>query len=418
MKLHTLTAPSIQAALLEARRRFGDDVVLLESVPAQGDQPARITIMVDEPQQPERLPFGYAGAQQLARKTAHAAVHSSATAASDTTVLTTEQGNGSTPPVRTGPTSASRRGQLFPTAPAKSSPAPPTIPAHLTDQIERLHRRLARLEQQLGGALVGASHRWLGHPLASELLRQGLRPSTVIRLFDRLVAQGFDPEQPDEQLRWALAREMRRQLAPTAPRPLQGTQVVIGPAGAGKTTLLLKLARHASFFGRRTTAVLVLLPEEADSQPYLSPVELYRRFELPVQTVATPREMTAALRRVQSFDQILIDTPPLPLQEAPARRLLLHLRQLLGAVLPLQVLFCLNATCNLEDIPPQWVRRLPLAPDALVLTHLDEVRRPGRLYDWLVALACPVVCVSRGVRVPDSLEGFSPAAFIEYLLRL
>ncbi len=415
MKLHTLTAPSIQAALLEARRRFGDDVVLLESVPAQGDQPARITIMIDEPQAPERLPFGYAGAQQIARKATRAA---SSTTEADTAVLTDASRNGGPPASSRHRSHMARRGQLFPAETAGSSPSVPAVASDVAAQIERLHRRLARLERQLDSALVGVSHRWLGHPLASELLRQGLQPPTVIRLFDRLVAQGFDPEQPDEQLRWALAREMRRQLAPTTPRPLQGTQVIIGPAGAGKTTLLLKLARHASFFGRRTTAVLVLLPEDAETQPYLSPVELYRRFELPVQTIASPQEMTAALRRVQGFDQILIDTPALPLQEAPARRLLLHLRQLLTPVLPLQVLFCLNATCNLEDLPPEWVRRLPLPPDALVLTHLDEVRRPGRLYDWLVALACPVACISRGPHVPDSLEGFSPAAFIEHLLRL
>ncbi len=413
MKLHTLTAPSIQAALLEARRRFGDDVVLLESVPAQGDQPARITVMVDQPQQEaERLPFGSAGASRLARKAGASAIPT------DPAVLTVERGNGGPPSPSGNRAHLDRRGQLFPAETSAASVSTPPVPAHLADQLERLHRRLTRLERQLGGALVGASHRWLGHPLAGELLRQGLQPSTVIRLFDRLVAQGFDPEQPEEQLRWALAREMRRQLAPTTPRPLQGPQVVIGPAGAGKTTLLLKLARHAGFFGRRMTAVLVLLPENVESQPYLSPVELYRRFGLPVQTVATPQEMTAALRRVQGFDQILIDTPSLPLQEAPARRLLLHLRQLLAPVLPLQVLFCLNATCNLEDVPPDWIRRLPLAPDALVLTHLDEVRRVGRLYDWLVALACPVACISRGARVPDSLEAFSPAAFIEHLLRL
>ncbi len=417
MKLHTLTAPSIQAALLEARRRFGDDVVLLESVPAQGDQPARITVMVDQPQQEtERLPFGYASASRLTRKAAHAT--SASTPPTDTAVLTAERGNGG-PPAPSGTRAhLDRRGQLFPAETSANSAPTPPVPTHLADQLERLHRRLARLERQLGGALVGASHRWLGHPLAGELLRQGLQSPTVIRLFDRLAAQGFDPDQPDEQLRWALAREMRRQLAPTTPRPLQGTQVVIGPAGAGKTTLLLKLARHAGFFGRRTTAVLVLLPEDAENQPYLSPVELYRRFGLPVQTVATPQDMTVALRRVQGFDQILIDTPSLPLQEAPARRLLLHLRQLLTPVLPLQVLFCLNATYNLEDVPPDWIRRLPLAPDALVLTHLDEIRRLGRLYDWLVTMACPVVCISRGARVPDSLEAFTPAAFIEHLLRL
>ncbi len=49
MKVKTLTGPSIHAALVEARRLLGDDVVLLESIPAEGDSPARITVMVDVP---------------------------------------------------------------------------------------------------------------------------------------------------------------------------------------------------------------------------------------------------------------------------------------------------------------------------------------------------------------------------------
>ena len=49
MKVKTLTGPSIHAALIEARRLLGDDVVLLESIPAEGDAPARITVMVDVP---------------------------------------------------------------------------------------------------------------------------------------------------------------------------------------------------------------------------------------------------------------------------------------------------------------------------------------------------------------------------------
>lgn len=411
MRIQTLTGTTIQAALLEARRRFGDDVVLLESIPPQGDQPARITIMVDERlEMPEALPYGYGAALARAQK----AVGKTTPAANDTAeVLVAPQASPEKPAA-----TLNGRGQLFPQRTAPPAPAPSATAGSAEVQLERLSRRLARLERQLGSALVGTSHRWLAHPLATELLRQGLRSATVIRLFDRLLAQGFDPEQPEEQLRWALAREMRRQLSPTTPRPLQGTLVCIGAAGSGKTSVVLKLARHPGFFGRRLVAVLVLMPEEVESQPYISPVDLYRRFELPVQTVSRPDEMAVALRRLQGFDQVLIDTPSLPLLEGPARRLLLQLRQLLSPIVPLQVLFTLNATTNLEDLPPEFLQRLPLSPDALVLTHWDEVRRPGRLYDWLVALARPVVCLSSGSRVPESLEAFSPTAYIEQLLRL
>ena len=47
MKIQTITGSSIHAALAEARRLLGDDVVLLESVPPAGSEPARITVMID-----------------------------------------------------------------------------------------------------------------------------------------------------------------------------------------------------------------------------------------------------------------------------------------------------------------------------------------------------------------------------------
>ena len=48
MQIKTITGASIHAALAEARRLLGDDVVLLESVPPSGSEPARVTVMVDD----------------------------------------------------------------------------------------------------------------------------------------------------------------------------------------------------------------------------------------------------------------------------------------------------------------------------------------------------------------------------------
>ncbi len=48
MNIKTIIGASIHAALAEARRLLGDDVVLLESVPPSGSEPARVTVMVDD----------------------------------------------------------------------------------------------------------------------------------------------------------------------------------------------------------------------------------------------------------------------------------------------------------------------------------------------------------------------------------
>jgi flagellar biosynthesis protein FlhF len=291
-------------------------------------------------------------------------------------------------------------------------------PARLLEShLQMLHARLENMERRFGGVIVGASHRWLTHPLYAQLLEKGLRPSTITKLFDRLVERGFEPQENDEELRWAMAQELRRMLSATAPKRSNANYVFIGPSAAGKTSLLLKLARHESFFGRRLPTVISIRPED-DDIPYLSPVPLYRDFGLPVQVVRTPQEMGQALNRVQQFDQVLIDTPPLPFDPEDARPVLRRLQRIVSPLMPLQVHLTLNATRTLDDLDEEFLKRMPLTPDAVALTHLDEVTKWGRIAEWLLILDKPVHFVSTGRRVPEGVEAFTPSWFVEEMMHL
>jgi flagellar biosynthesis protein FlhF len=291
-------------------------------------------------------------------------------------------------------------------------------PARLLEShLQMLHARLENMERRFGGVIVGASHRWLTHPLYAQLLEKGLRPSTITKLFDRLVDRGFEPQENDEELRWAMAQELRRMLSATAPKRTNANYLFIGPSGAGKTSLLLKLARHESFFGRRLPTVISIRPED-DDIPYLSPVPLYRDFGLPVQVVRTPQEMSQALNRVQQFDQVLIDTPPLPFDPEEARPVLRRLHRIVNPLMPLQVHLTLNATRTLDDLDDDFLRRMPLKPDAVALTHLDEVTKWGRIAEWLLMFDKPVHFVSTGRRVPEGVEAFTPSWFVEEMMQL
>jgi flagellar biosynthesis protein FlhF len=291
-------------------------------------------------------------------------------------------------------------------------------PARLLEShLQMLHARLENMERRFGGVIVGASHRWLTHPLYAQLLEKGLRPSTITKLFDRLVERGFEPQENNEELRWAMAQELRRMLSATAPKRTNANYLFIGPSGAGKTSLLLKLARHESFFGRRLPTVISIRPKE-DDIPYLSPVPLYRDFGLPVQVVRTPQEMNQALNRVQQFDQVLIDTPPLPFDPEEARPMLRRLQRIVNPLMPLQVHLTLNATRTLDDLDEGFLKRMPLTPDAVALTHLDEVTKWGRIAEWLLMLDKPVHFVSTGRRVPEGVEAFTPSWFVEEMMHL
>lgn len=478
MRTKTFTGPSIQAALKEARYALGDDVVLLESVPSQQGSPARIRVMVDTPlpdasssgAEPQRS-NGYAPRmrQQARSSAAEPAPATEGTAATarenvsepppvssdrpqrrsalptNTSVASNE--HGAMQPMRQTGTSddgtaltqprAAGRNRLFSTegrygenaedqqlattsrphqftASTRSDDAPARL---LESHLQMLHTRLENMERRFGGIIVGASHRWLTHPLYAQLLERGLRPSTITKLFDRLVERGFEPRKNDEELRWAMAQELRRMLSATAPKRANANYLFIGPSGAGKTSLLLKLARHDSFFGRRLVTVISITPED-DSIPHLSPVPLYRQYGLPVQHVQTENEMRQALGRVEQFDEVLVDTPPLPLEAEEARTALRRIHRIVNPLMPLQVHLTINVTRTLDDFDADFIKHLPLRPDAVALTHLDESSKWGRIAEWLLTLDKPVHFVSTGARVPDGVQAFTPSWFVEEMMQL
>ncbi len=457
MRTQYVTGPTIQAALKEARRQFGDDVVLIESRPAEDDQPARITVIADTPLPASKQPVTPSGPARPAPEAPEQAGYApsmrrSMAAQSEGSAATTGETPSSRAPSVAVPAppsddssgagasghstdaqhgSAPRsdsvgRKRLFPSLSddendASEAAAPsqdPSANGHLESQLQLLNNRLATMERRFGGAVIGSTQQWMANPLFTELMEKGLRPSTLNTLFEQLVSRGFEPDDDPEDLRWAVAQELRRLISNVAaPKQRSGSLALIGPSGAGKTSLLLKLATNDAFYGRHRPTVISIMPED-DSLPYQNPAELYRRYGIAVQNVRTVDAMETALHRAADFEQILIDTPPIPTNHSAAQAAAKRINRLLRPLLPLQVQFVLSATRTLDDFDDDYFRRLPIHPDAVALTHLDESARWGRLAEWMMTIDRPIQFVSTGPRVPDGVESFAPTWYIETLMGL
>ncbi len=406
MDMKTLTGSSVQAALAEARLLLGDDVMLLESVAARGDEPARITVMVDE-----------ALAAAPALSAAHAVPEPVGAASTGGFAEALLEEKGAARPARPAARPAVRsapRPRLF-TPEVPPADALAGIEALLNTRLAELHHRLNALEA--GQVLLHADKRWIAHPLYAELLASGLRSETVDRLFQAAADLGVraDDRDPDtlDRLRWALMQALRDLLDRPAPASdATGTLVLFGPSGAGKTTLLLKLARHPGFFGRRRTAALSLTDGDPSHQ---SPAALYDRFDLPVRTASTPEEVRYALAHMASADQIIVDTPPLHPNPAEARKTMAWLAPLLAEIGAFDAHLVLDATRALGSFDAAYLQSLPVQPVSASLTRLDEVAGWGRIAEWMLALDLPVQFASTGPGVPDGVRTFSPGWFVEQI---
>ncbi len=420
MTVKTLEASTISAALAEARRLFGEDVVLLESHPPTDAHPARVSVAFEE------RPVLSADTESISRviervkmEPAQAFGYAGAGASIDFMV---EDDAADVDDFSSSPSPRGRaRGRLFPADGAPLRAVEPVGSRELTRNIEELleqrlgtlHERLEGIERRFEGHPASAG-KWLRHPLFNRLMDRGLTPQTVIDLFHSVT--GHDEIEDDGALYWALVRSMRDMLQTSAPVQPLGQQVFLGLSGSGKTSLITRLATQRTFYGRRRCGVIIISPPSSDGLPRVDETGYYRSAGLPVQNVSKIEDMEPALRRLHGFDHILIDTPAVPFRPRPMRDTLAGLRPFIDQLIPAQVFYVLDATRALDELDPELLRRMPVAPDAIALTHMDETSKTGRVFDWLRRAELPVNLASSSSAMDGGLTTFSPAEFAEQLL--
>ncbi len=413
MNIQTVTGPTIQDALAEARATLGDAVVLLESVPAGDGELAKITVALDAaaPRQPapRALATVGAGGELMA-----------AEAGSGVPALGFGYGTARPATMRAPRPTAVRQPLYAAPTPKAAGPAPEVL-----DKLDRLGAlldgfadRLDRLEDRLEETGPTGEGRWAVHPLYGALVGSGLTPATAAALLDAAEANGCDPTRTDaegrEALRWAVALALRDRLAPTAPpRHLASALAVVGPGGSGKTSLLVRLATDPRGYGRRAVGVLAVVPEgeEADR------TAPFRERGVCACTVTTAAETRRALDRLAGSDVILIDTPALPPDAAGANRMLAWLADVLAPLGAFEVLLTLDAARARPPLDFSRLNTLPLPPTAAAVTRLDEADGWGRPAEWLLALGLPVSLATTGPEADGTLASYSPAWFAEGLVK-
>lgn len=423
MTVKTLTASTISEALADARRQFGDDVVLLESHPPSADRPARIMIMAEPAATMSADGRSISRVIERVKSPEMAAAEASSRGSLLDLVVEDDAEDEDAFSLNIpsyNPPRGRARGRLFPADGAALRSNEEARPEEVTRVLEQLletrfgtlHERLEGLEKKVEGMPASAG-KWLRHPLFNRLLDRGVRAELVTELFFDATS-GVDLD--DEGLFWALARSLRDRLQACSPVRPYGSQLFIGVGGSGKTSMILRLLTQKNFFGRRRCGVIIATPGMESDRFYQDPTDLYRRAGIPVQNAGTVEEMDQAVARLDGFDHIFVDTPGLPWHPREMRDALAALKPLMECLVPVQTHFVIDATRALEEVDIDILRRMPVSPDIVALTHIDETARPGRVLEWMARAGLPVNFVGSGWKQNEGLSLFSPSAFAEQML--
>lgn len=248
-------------------------------------------------------------------------------------------------------------------------------------------------------------------PLRTALLKE----LTELGIATDLAAEIAAAVPPDGELvaarRMAFARIAGR-LPVASDRWLgQGGLVALaGASGAGKTTVLAKLAaRWVLRHGSRELTLISCDGARFGAHEQLR--TLGQILDVPVHTLGGIGELADVLPRLGTQRLVLIDTAG----SGPRDTQLPAQLAALGVSVPrFETALVLAATTQAAALEETVRRFAPAAPQACLLTRLDEAVSLGGALSVLMRVRLPLVWLSEGERVPEDLR---PARALELVAR-
>lgn len=231
----------------------------------------------------------------------------------------------------------------------------------------------------------------VGEDLARELigrLRQGAGPHD---LQDTVLLKARIARMIEDEI------QVCGPIAPTPGRP--HLVALVGPTGVGKTTTIAKLASNYHLRDRIRVGLITV------DTYRIAAVEQLRTYadiiDLPMEVVATPREMRQAVTRLSDLDLILMDTAGRsPRDDVKIR----ELRHLLTEAQADEVQLVLSSVSSLENMKKTVRQFREVGVTSLVLSKVDEATGLGSLVPLLRDCQLPLSYITNGQNVPDDIE--------------
>jgi len=268
-------------------------------------------------------------------------------------------------------------------------------------QLQHLHSMVERLCKDRERAPGQDMPESLFH-LFTDLIDAEVSEELARELIERV--RGVDTDLTDPVLLKArMARLIEEEIQVTGPIKVVPRQrrvvALIGPTGVGKTTTIAKLAANYHLRQQRRVGLITV------DTYRIAAVEQLRTYadiiDLPMEVVATPKEMRAAMQRLGDMDLVLMDTAGRsPRDEVKIQ----ELKSMLGEAKADEVHLVLSSVSSTSTLKKTAKKFTEVGATAIVLTKADEATGFGNLLPLLRSCHLPLSYVTNGQNVPDDIE--------------
>jgi len=186
---------------------------------------------------------------------------------------------------------------------------------------------------------------------------------------------------------------------------------LVGPTGVGKTTTIAKLAANYRLREKRRVGLITV------DTYRVAAVEQLRTYadiiDLPMEVVATPREMREAVGRMSHLDLVLMDTAGRsPRDEVKIQ----ELKSMLSEAEPDEVHLVLSSTAGAKSLINTAEKFADVGTTAVLLTKLDEAQSLGHLVSLVRESDLAISYLTDGQNVPDDIQVAGQRSMAEMLL--
>jgi len=239
--------------------------------------------------------------------------------------------------------------------------------------------------------------------LFTDLIEADIGEDIARELIERVRREARGDEQADAgRLKERLVSILDEEIAIAGPIQVSPGRrhlvALVGPTGVGKTTTIAKLAANYRLREKRRVGLITV------DTYRIAAVEQLRTYadiiDLPMEIVATPRDMRQAVARMADLDLILMDTAGRsPRDEVKIQ----ELKSMLGEAAPDEVHLVLSSVASGSSLAKTAEQFSAVGTTALLLTKLDEAASLGNLLPLLRKSGLPLSYLTHGQNVPDDI---------------
>ena len=246
------------------------------------------------------------------------------------------------------------------------------------------------------------------------LLEQETDETVACRILDQVVSfhESENIEPTRERVKQDVKKEIMIQLEALSYKPISSEQKVVhfvGPTGVGKTTTIAKIAAKSVLKEGKRVAFIT-----ADTYRIAAVEQLktYARIlNVPVEVVYTKEDYINAVKKLEDYDFILVDTAGRNFREE------IYINELSDSIesdITIDIYLVLSLTSKAKDLMEIYEQFRYLPINQVILTKIDETRQYGSMLNLALEKKTGIAYITNGQDVPDDLMEATPELIANY----